>query len=75
MVVESELVKRGRRRQAAPGAGLLAASLALALLVLGDEGGGEEQGEEGHGGTAVREEREKEWRGKRREQWCWRRPR
>ena len=51
-----------QRRRAAPGAGLLSASLAHAPLVLGDEGsgGGREQGEEAegcHDGTAVREER------------------
>ena len=53
-VVVKVLVKRGQRL-AAPGAGLLSASLAHVQLVLYDEAGGcgEEQGEGGNGGTAV----------------------
>ena len=56
------MVKVVVQRQAAPGAELLAASLAQALLVHGDEGGG--HGEEGgYGGTAEREDVREERKG------------
>ena len=81
LVVVQVLVWRKQQR-AAPGAGQLAASHVHAQLVLGDEGGGEEQGEEGksgHGNMAMREEgREErggkgEWREHQGYQWsCWR---
>ena len=57
------LVQMGLRR-ASPGAVLLSASLAHVQLGLGDEagGGGKEQGEGGHGGTAEEVERSKKGR-------------
>ena len=65
-VVVKVLVKRGQRL-AAPGAGLLSASLAHVQLALCDEagGGGQEQGEGGeggHGDMAIGEEVEEEKR-------------
>ena len=48
-----------RQRQAAPGAGLLAASPSHALLVLGDEGGGRDE-EVDRCGTVARGEVRKE---------------
>ena len=59
------LVQMGQRR-ASPGAVLLSASLAHVQLALGDEagGGGEEQGEGGHGGTAEEVEVERRKKGR-----------
>ena len=63
LVLAMLLVQMGQRR-VSPGAVLLSASLAHVQLALGDEagGGGEEQGEGGHGGTAEEVERSKKGR-------------
>ena len=66
VLVMMKVVVQKRQRQAAPGAGLLSASLAHVQLALGDEagGGGEEQGEGGHGGTAEEVEVERKKKGR-----------
>ena len=65
LVLVMVLVQMGRM-QAFPGEVLLSASLAHVQLALGDEagGGGEEQDEEGHGGTAEEVEVERREKGR-----------